>query len=294
MNRGAFDGTGVIILPSKRMTTPLSNYRDIVSLLFRVADPNCRFSDMDRLLHKLHDVLSEESARPPFLEPMFVRDLLRPPTPPTLVIHPDQKAEEITANEIVVKPEPSTDRITIVVPPPTAFHVVKLAEAPSDSAILENLKQDTEEDMTEDTASTPDVGLDEEDDDEEEVCSTSSSEPDEEDEEDDAEEDDAEEDNAEEDSDKEEDEEEDEEDEEDEEEEEDEKEEEDEEDEEEEEDEEAKELKQQAEDEKDMALIKIDKVKYYWSPTSKRVYEYTKNGYDNLIGTYVGGKIVPK
>jgi hypothetical protein len=273
MNRGAFDGTGVIILPSKRMTTPLSNYRDIVCLLFRVADPQARFSDMDRLLHKLHDVLSEaeESTRPPFLEPMFVRDLLRPPTPPTLVIHPDQKAEEITATEIVAKPEPSTVRNHVVNLPPTAFHVVKLAEAPSDSAILENLKQDTAEDMTEDTASTPDVGLDEEDDvDEDDVCSTSSSEPDEEDDEEEEEDDVEEEDNAEEDNDEEEDEED------------------------EEEDEEAKELEQQAEDEKDMALIKIDKVKYYWSPTSKRVYEYTKNGYDNLIGTYVGGKIVPK
>jgi len=261
MNRGAFDGTGVIILPSKRMTTPLSNYRDIVSLLFRVADPQARFSDMDRLLHKLHDVLSEaeESTRPPFLEPMFVRDLLRPPTPPTLVIHPDQKAEEITANEIVVKPEPSTDRITIVVPPPTAFHVVKLAEAPSDSAILENLKQDTEEDTTEDTASTPDVGLDEEDDvDEDDVCSTSSSEPNEEDDEDEEEE---------------------------------------EEDSDEEDDEEEQEEPAKVEDEEeveDIEEIKIKKVVYYWSPSSKRVYEHLDKGYGDCIGTYVDGKIVPK
>jgi hypothetical protein len=136
---------------------------------------------------------------------------------------------------------------------------VKLAEAPSDSAILENLKQDTAEDMTEDTASTPDVGLDEEDDvDEDDVCSTSSSEPDEEDDEDEEEE---------------------------------------EEDSDEEDDEEEQEEPAKVEDEEeveDIEEIKIKKVVYYWSPSSKRVYEHLDEGYGDCIGTYVDGKIVPK
>jgi hypothetical protein len=243
MNGGAFDGRVVIILPSKRMTTPLSNYRDIVSLLFRVVDPQARFSDVDRLLHKLHDVLSEgESARPPFLEPMFVQELLRPPTPPTLVIHPDQKAEEITAPEIVVKPEPSTVRNLVVNLPPATVHAVKLGPVPSDSAILAELKKDSaeEEDDDDETASTPDVG--DEDEEEEDACSSDSESEPASDEEDDSDQED-----------------------------------------------------EGEEEEDDIEEITIKKVKYYWSPSSKRVYEHKgEEGYGDLVGTYVDKKLVLK
>jgi hypothetical protein len=261
MNGGAFDGMGVIILPSKRMTTPLSNYRDIACLLFRVVDPHARFSDMDRLLHKLHDVLAEgdESIRPPFLEPMFVQDLLRPPTPPTLVIHPDQKAEEICATDIIIKPEPehSTVRNVVVNIPPSTIHAVKLSD-PSDSLILAELKRGNEDET--DIVSEPDVEDADEDEDEDEVCSTNASESDEEDEVEDEEE----------------------------------EEEVDEEEEEEEEKEEEAEEEEEEEAEEDIALLKIKKEKYYWSPSSKRVYEYQEEGYGEFIGTFIDGKIVPK
>lgn len=261
----------VIILPSKRMTTPLSQFRDLTCLLFRVVDPQARFEDVDRLVHKLHDVVSDGATtpRPAFLEPLFMHECLRPPTPPTLVIHPDQKAEPIPPADIVVKPEaePGSVRNVIVNLPPTTVHAVKLGskESTKDNAILKDLKRDTEDTEDEESVATPDDDEeDEEDEEEDDVPSTVSSEDDD-DAEDDAEDDDAEDDDAEGDDDDAEDD-----------------------------DAEDDDAEESETEEEDITLLKIKKDKYYWSPTSKRVYEYLETGYGDCIGTYVDGKIVPK
>jgi hypothetical protein len=85
------------------MTTPLSEFRDIVHLLFRVVHPDAyHTSDLHSLIDKLHDTLIRDG--PPYLPPF---DFMLPYThePPTLVIHPDQEVGEVVPNVIVTKEE---------------------------------------------------------------------------------------------------------------------------------------------------------------------------------------------
>ena len=229
------------------MTTPLSQFRDLTCLLFRVVDPQARFEDVDRLVHKLHDVLSEGAStpRPAFFEPVFMQELMRPPTPPTLVIHPDQKATPIPPADVQrSEPEPSTVRNVVVNLPPTTVHAVKLGS--EDASILKDLKRD------EDSVATPDYDDEEEASDSEKDDVTVDSEDEGGTDETDGEtEDEAS-------------------------------------------VEEETEEEQEDEEDEDIELLKIKKDKYYWSPTSKRVYEYLEEGYGDCIGTYVDGKIKPK
>ncbi len=69
----------------------LSEYRNIVRLLFRVVDPDhYKSKDLDALLDRIHDILQTSDPVKPMT---FIEDVIRPPTPPTLIIHPDQKVE---------------------------------------------------------------------------------------------------------------------------------------------------------------------------------------------------------
>jgi hypothetical protein len=251
----------VIILPSKRMTSPLSQFRDLTCLLFRVVDPHARFEDVDRLVNKLHDILSDGAStpRPAFLEPLFVQELLRPPTPPTLVIHPDQKAEPIPPADII-RPEPESSTVrNFVYNSPAIVHAVKLESSvkSEDIEILKDLKDDTDsvttpDDQDVDVEDEVDDVEDAEADSDEEVESDSDEEVESDEEEEEAEV------------------------------------------EEEEEDEEAEKEEEEEEEEEDIELLKIKKDKYYWSPTSKRVYEYLEKGYGDCIGIFMNGKIEPK
>jgi len=244
------------------MTTPISEFRDIVHLLFRVTHPDAfNSSDLHTLIDKIHDILLRLT--PQFLPPFEF--MLPPPRqePPTLVIHSDIEASEVIPNVVVTKEEPektSVRNIVINLQSPVV-HAVKLEakectttsdvddetiEATTATAtnIAEAADDDTEEDTTAAAA----------DDDMEEDTMAETAETDEEDQEDEEEE---------------------------------------EEDEEDEEDGEEEEEEEEEEDE-DLELLKIKKQKYYFSPSSKRIYEFLDKGYGDCIGTYVDGKIIPK
>ena len=259
--------------PFKKMTSALSNFRDIVQLLHRVVRPDALHSrDLHALVDRIHDSLYKGDdcgygrcgTSPMRMDSFPFSELLRPPTPPTLVIHPEQDVGEIVPNVVVTKEDPEVPEVrnVVVTAPPALIHAVKL-DAPtapkptpvlaalvspsSDLAILHDLRRDDEE---EDDVSviesinddTPTATSDVEEDDAE---STVSSEEDEEAEED------------------------------------------------EEEAEEEQEQEQEQEEDEDLELKVIKKQRYYWSPSSKRIYEYLEEGYGDCLGTYDGSKIIP-
>ena len=239
------------------MTSALSNFRDIVQLLHRVVRPEALHSrDLHALVDKIHDALSKDEGCGCGPEPVRVdafpfSELLRPPTPPTLVIHPEQDVGEIVPNVIVTKEEPESPQIrNVVVSAPTLVHAVKLdAPAPpkptpvltalatpvSDTAILHDLKRDDESDDEDDVSAIEPV-------DEDTPTATSDAEESDNDEESD--------------------------------------------------DEEADEDEEEEDDDLELKVIK--KQRYYWSPSSKRIYECLEEGYGDCLGTYDGGKIIPK
>ena len=281
------------------MNHSLSEFRDIVVLLFRVVRNDAYQShDLNMLVNKIHDVLaSVEESTPvylPICEPRSPIEFQDASTPPTLVIHPDQDVGEIVPNVVVTKEEP--DFRNLVVNLPAVVKAVKMEPAAptptpmvspvtvalpgppslmgttykldSDVAILKDLARDDSEAEVEESEDEGEVMIEDAD----IADDTDEEEPDVEDEE--VEDEDAEE--AEE-------------------------EEETEEAEEEEETEEAEEA-EEAEDEEaeeeeeddDLELLKIKKQRYYWSPSSKRIYEFLEEGYGDCLGTYVDGKIIPK
>ncbi len=87
------------------MTSSLSNFRDIVQLIHRVVRPDALHShDLRALIDKIHDTLSTSSGcdcEPIVIKAEPFRDLLRPPTPPTLVIHSDQEVVEVLPNVVL-------------------------------------------------------------------------------------------------------------------------------------------------------------------------------------------------
>ena len=141
----------------------LHQFRDFASLLFRVANtgPNhignahSFHSDVDRLLtmHMLvleeRDTLSMDSYRPiPIhfgvgsendnINEFCAREIMRPPTPPTLVIHHDQRGEEIVPNVVVTKDEPEIK--TVVVKNAVVNNaVISEEDNDDDSAIVRDL-----------------------------------------------------------------------------------------------------------------------------------------------------------
>lgn len=246
----------------RKMTSALSNFRDIVQLLHRVVRPDVLHShDLQALVDKIYDALSKADdcgcgpCEPIRVEPFPFSELLRPPTPPTLVIHPEQDAGEIIPNVIVTKEEPEVPEIrNVVVSAPTFVHAVKLdspappkptpvltaiACPPSDVAILHDLHRDEEED---DVSTIKSIGDD---------TPTATSEAE-------ASEDESMMDEMEEEA----------------------------------EDEEEEEVEEEEDDDLELKMIK--KQNYYWSPSSKRIYECLEEGYGDCLGTYDGGKIIPK
>ena len=256
------------------MTTSLSNFRDIVQLIHRVVRPDALHShDLRALIDKVHDVLSSSYDTGCDCEPIVIKaepfsELLRPPTPPTLVIHADQEVGEVIPNVVVTKEEPEIREVrNLIVNLPAVVQAVKL-ETPravppsSDAAILKDLALDMgDEDEVDDEPDVSDIESVPEsvpiDDDE--AASEAES----------VEEDDATEDDADTDMDEEE-------------------------EAEEEEEEEAEEEEEEEEEDDDLELLKIKKQRYYWSPSSKRIYEHLEEGYGDCIGTYEDGKIIPK
>jgi len=240
-----------------KMTTALSNFRDIVHLIHRVARPDALHSmDLHILINKIHDALAREDCCSPLrVESFPYHELLRPPTPPTLVIHPDQEMGEIVPNVIVTKEEPVVHEIrNVVIQAPRPTPIFAAASTPCDAAILSDLHRDYEEADNEsviERVDTPTATSLEEDVIEPDADSESDIEPesDTESESDDDEEDD--------------------------------------------EVEEEEEEEEEDEDE-DLELLKIKKQKYYWSPSSRRIYECLEEGYGDCIGTYDGSKIIPK
>jgi hypothetical protein len=254
----------------RKMTHALSNFRDIVHLLHAVVRPEALNSrDLHLLVDKIHDSLykgDDCGCGPCGQEPIRVdafpfSELLRPPTPPTLVIHPEQDVGEIVPNVIVTKEEPESPQIrNVVVSAPTFVHAVKLdspappkptpvlkaiTPPPSDAAILHDLHcddDDVEDDtesvinpIDEDTPTATSVA-DASDDETDSIASEEA----------------------------------------------------------EEEDEEAEEEEAEEEEDEDLELKVIKKQHYYWSPSSKRIYECLEEGYGDCLGTYDGGKIIPK
>lgn len=245
------------------MTTALSNFRDIVHLIHRVVRPDALHSmDLHILVNKIHDAVSREDCCSPLrVESFPYHELLRPPTPPTLVIHPDQEMGEIVPNVIVTKEEPAVHEIrNVVIQAPRPTPLFAGAATPCDAAILIDLHRDYEEADAEsliERADTPTATSQEEDDIEPDADSESDVEPDSDD---DSESDDESESDEEED----------------------------------EEDEAKEEVAEEEDEDEDLQLLKIKKQKYYWSPSSHRIYECLEEGYGDCIGTYDGSKIIPK
>jgi hypothetical protein len=282
------------------MNHSLSEFRDIVLLLFRVVRNDAYQShDLNILVNKIHDVLaSVEESTPvylPICEPRSPIEFQDTSTPPTLVIHPDQDVGEIVPNVVVTKEEP--DFRNLVVNLPAVVKAVKMEATPtpmtspvnvvlpgppslmattykldSDVAILKDLARDDSEAEVEESEDEGEVMIEDAD-----IADDTDEEPDVEDEEveDEEDEEDEEEVEAEE-----------------------EEEAEDEEAEEEEETEEVEEAEdeeeEEAEEDDDLELLKIKKQHYYWSPSSMRIYEFLEEGYGDCLGTYVDGKIIPK
>jgi hypothetical protein len=282
------------------MNHSLSEFRDIVVLLFRVVRNDAYQShDLNMLVNKIHDVLaSAEESTPVYLpihEPRSSMEFQDTSTPPTLVIHPDQDVGEIVPNVVVTKEEP--DFRNLVVNLPAVVKAVKMETAAptptpmvspvtaalpgppslmtttykldSDVAILKDLALDESDSEVEESEDEGEVMIEDAD-----IADDTDEEPDAEDEEvedEEVEEAEEEEETAEA---------------------------EEEEAEEEEETEEAEEAEdeeaEEAEEDDDLELLKIKKQRYYWSPSSTRIYEFLEEGYGDCLGTYVDGKIIPK
>jgi hypothetical protein len=255
------------------MSSSLSEFREIVRLLFRVVDPaKTQSADLSLLLDRIHDLLQAQAQIPDrgrFID-AFVADSIieRPPTPPTLVIHPDiggaVTAEEIIPNVIVTKSEPEEKTVTVSAPStaskPAPQNIVvtrpiPTAAAPAktlDSAIFKSLKQDEDSDDDSDDSDSvrsPDIEDEEDSDmepsDDEELSEEEPSDDEEEEEEpDDVEE--------------------------------------------EEEDDEAYDEDRDGE----MSILKIKKERYWLTSKNNKVFEYQDGAYGDCIGTYKDGKIV--
>ena len=235
------------------MTSPVSEFRDIVHLLFRVVHPNSYNNpELHTLLDKIHDVLIRET--PPFIPPF---EIMRPHEPPTLVIHSDQEAGEVVPNVVVTKEdaEEQSVRNVVVNLRPSAVHMVKTDMSPIDKAILKNLAYSNNlvgTPKVNNVHSTPDLA---ESDSEDSVGDCTNVEEvkrveDKEGEESEGEESEVE--------------------------------------------DEDEESEDEEDDDDDLELLKIKKQKYYYSPSSKRIYEHLEEGYGDCIGTYVDGKIIAK
>ena len=143
----------------------LSQFRDIVSLLFRVVDFKADMEDVDSLLLKISNLLEEDDASISHQEKALKKhianvflagELLNPPTPPTLRIHPDSQEEEIMVpNVVVTKAEPETKNVSVlgnlIVNLPS-MHVVpqkkgKEKKKEEDAEIMKALRAEEEEEV---------------------------------------------------------------------------------------------------------------------------------------------------
>jgi len=178
------------------------------------------------------------------------------------VIHPDQEVGEVVPNVVVTKEEAETVRNVVVNIQPPLVHAVKVGAA-TDKAIMKTVIQDIDAE----SSGTPDADTEEEEEAasvvsevEDDVVSEAASEAEDDMVEDTDEADIA--DTAEEAV----------------------------------ETEEAVEAAEEEEEEEDddLEILKIKKGRYYFSPSSKRIYEYLEGGYGDCLGTFVDGKIIPK
>jgi hypothetical protein len=181
------------------------------------------------------------------------------------VIHPEQEVGEIVPNVVVTKEEPEVHEIRNVViqapvlkssmQTPQPTPVLAAHTAPSDAAILSDLHRDDEEDDEADDASAIEPVGTPTATSEEEAEAEAEAEPDVESDSESEEEPDSESESESESEDEEE---------------------------------------EEEEEDEDLVLKVIKKQRYYWSPSSHRIYECLEEGYGDCLGTYDGSKITPK